>query len=735
MTTIIKSLSIAIFLGFIGIVYHQTGFAATERDRGTSTLLEAMGVMKAARLISYHTCFSSIYFPSWVVMGLTVGNGLFAQTNLRLIVVWFVLTGWACSSWSVFMGSFFKRPQLSGVTATVITMGFGVLAQVMPNLSNGAVIILSLLFPSANFVFVSIQLGWFETDDKGGSLFGGAPLQDSALPCIAMLGLLVVQIIGYLLLAAVVEKYLYGTGSGDHKLTVDPNNSVELRGFTKRYAPSIIGKILSGGKKETVTAINALDLNVREGQVLVLLGANGSGKTTTLEAISGLAKVSEGDILINAAGNGHIGICPQKNVFWDELTVGEHIYFWNRLKCPGDSNETLQALLADCDLTPKKSAFSRNLSGGQKRKLQLAIMFTGGSIICAIDEVSSGLDPMSRRKIWDIILAARGERTIILTTHFLDEADLLADDIAVLSKGTLKCQGSAVELKARLGGGYRVNVPKSDAPELEGIPTKKMYDQTVYNVPDSTAAGRVVDHLESLGVEEYRVSGPTIEDVFLKVAEEAAELQSDEAAGEGVNLYAGKRLGIMQQTWVLFRKRLTILRRNYFPTLIGIAIPLVVLGLSMKFLKKYDGSPCNAKPDVTQSYEFKLNSGYSYSDPLIGPRSQFEGLAITKQLYPHYVDTISEFNDYIKANYSSLQAGGLFVNEKGNPRATFAFEANLGILVPMVLQSFADNIVLGQAVDANYAEFDVPWRLQDPNALLFVVYVYSSLYPPEYLLF
>ncbi|RJE17063.1 ABC transporter, partial [Aspergillus sclerotialis] len=112
-------------------------------------------------------------------------------------------------------------------------------------------------------------------------------------------------------------------------------------------------------------------------------------------------------------------------------------------------------------------------------------MFTGGSSVCCVDEVSSGLDPISRRKIWDILLAERGSRTILLTTHFLDEAELLADNIAILSKGVLKAQGSSVELKHRLGSGYRVhrpNVPGS-APvsdrQLEGIHKEVHLDETV----------------------------------------------------------------------------------------------------------------------------------------------------------------------------------------------------------------------------------------------------------------
>ncbi|KAH0613686.1 uncharacterized protein H6S33_005572 [Morchella sextelata] len=758
MTAITDYISIAIFLSHVGIIYHHTGFQATERERGISTLLEAMGVSKAARLISYHLSFSSLYIAGWVVMGFTIGNGVFANTNIGIIIVWYLLTGWACASWSIFASSFFKRAQLSGISTTIVTLIFGIIAQVLNKSSTGAVAVLGLLFPSCNFVFMAVLLGRFEKERQGASLLRAPPNQESNLPGIALFVFLIVQGIGYIILGALVEKSLYSTSGSDHKPTTDPANAVELRGFTKRYVPSFIGNILSGGRKETVTAVDRLDLNIRQGQVLVLLGANGSGKTTTLEAISGLSKVTEGEILINAGGNGHIGICPQKNVFWDELTVEEHVRYWNKLKSSGDTKEELARLIAECDLTPKKRAFSRNLSGGQKRKLQLAIMFTGGSNICAIDEVSSGLDPLSRRKIWDIILRARGERTIILTTHFLDEADLLADDIAVLSRGTLKCRGSAVELKNRLGGGYRVHLPTCDGPELEGVPTKRLYDQTVYNVPDSSAAGRVVDALEAQGTVDYTVNGPTIEDVFLKVAEETSGLQKDakEAQGEGddgVELFPGKRLGIVKQTFVMFRKRLTILRRNYFPIFAATVIPIIAVGVTMIFLKGYDRATCSNADTISRgdtyslTFDVDLNivlgpreaiSGFNISSYIEGDSSSSNGITVTfNDANISFVNTFPDFTQYIRTNYSDVSPGGFFINNNSDTQATYAYLGNRGIRNSMIVQNVVNNLVFGQRVSASYAEFDIPWRPEQGLTLQFLVYtgLVFSVFPAFFALY
>ncbi|CUS09342.1 unnamed protein product [Tuber aestivum] len=760
MTAITEYIGIAVFLGHVGIIYHQTGFQALERERGISSLLESMGVSKCARILAYFLSFSWVYFPGWVLMGLTMARGVFATTNAAIILIWFILTGFSCASFSIFASSFFKRTQLSGISTTLVSIFIGIVAQVCHKSSSGAVVILSLLCPSSNFVLMAIIFGRFEKNEQAASLTRSPPDQPSTVPAIVLFVFLIVQIIGFALGAAYVEKWLYGTESAGHRSSnpalIAPGNAVELRGFTKRYKPSILGNLLAAGKKETVTAVNKLNLDIRQGQVLVLLGANGSGKTTTLEAIAGLAAVDEGEIRINTGKTGGIGVCPQKNVFWDELTVEEHIGIWNKLKCEGDSKETLRQLLRDCDLLIKKKAKSSTLSGGQKRKLQLAIMFTGGSNVCAIDEVSSGLDPLSRRKIWDIILAARGERTIILTTHFLDEADLLADHIAILSKGTLKCEGSAVALKSQMGGGYRVHVPR-DSPEVSGVSTKRLYDQTVYNIPDSASAGELVDKLEVLGVTEYHVSGPTIEDVFLKVAEETADIQdqqlrqspSTEAAdkeSEDVNLYTGERLGIFKQTWVMFRKRLVIFKRNYFPIVAAIIIPIIAAGLTMIFLRDYDKASCS-NSDQTSTADVEHLTFNTKFNVTLGPQTNFstqvlETLAsvmlpagdgggtqnetlmqsLTDSL--HFVDSFDDFKNYIKLNYHNVTPGGLYLGGGDlSTNATIAFRGDGNVRNALIAQNLIDNLLLGQKIATQYVEFDFFWPDGTELTLQFVVYM------------
>lgn len=338
---------------------------------------------------------------------------------------------------------------------------------------------------------------------------------------------------------------------------------------------------------------------------------------------------------------------------------------FNRLKniTNSDSKAQIRDLVKACDLDKKLNEKSKTLSGGQKRKLQLAMMFTGGSRVCCVDEVSSGLDPLSRRKIWDILLAERGARTFLFTTHALDEADVLSDQIAVLSRGNLKAAGSAVELKHRFGGGYRVHIHKSSKfvtpPEFDHIRCSVFYDQTIFQLQDSAEAAQFIGGLEKQGVRDYEMNGPTIEDVFLRLAEEGKEHSSEQQAlvldvetrtevpkresllfhssseskteNEASYLLRGKGSTLVRQTWILFRKRIRILSRNYLPYWAAILVPILAAALVTLFLTGFDGLTCSPgelanNPRVVSLASLDFFWGLMVP---VGPSSQF-----TSELFP-----------------------------------------------------------------------------------------------------
>uniref|UniRef100_A0A3Q1GN98 ATP binding cassette subfamily A member 7 n=1 Tax=Acanthochromis polyacanthus TaxID=80966 RepID=A0A3Q1GN98_9TELE len=228
----------------------------------------------------------------------------------------------------------------------------------------------------------------------------------------------------------------------DH-IEAEPSNlilGVSIRNLVKIYK--------KGGK----LAVNHLNLKFYEGQITSFLGHNGAGKTTTISTLG---------IFPNYFHIFSVCLCSPLPV---RLTVEEHVWFYGRMK--GLSEEQVKAeldtLLDDVGLLHKRHDQTKNLSGGMQRKLSVAIAFVGGSKVVVLDEPTAGVDPYSRRGIWDLLLKYRKDRTIILSTHYMDEAELLGDRIAIISQGKLCCCGSPLFLKSRLGSGYYLTVVKRE---------------------------------------------------------------------------------------------------------------------------------------------------------------------------------------------------------------------------------------------------------------------------------
>ncbi|NXX79042.1 ABCA1 protein, partial [Urocolius indicus] len=225
-------------------------------------------------------------------------------------------------------------------------------------------------------------------------------------------------------------------------------------------------------------AVNKLTLNFYEGLITPFLGHNGAGKTTTMSILTGLLPPTSGtayvldmDIRTDIDSiRKTMGTCPQHNVLFDILTVEEHIWFYGRLKGLSEERvkEQMEQLIQDMGLPHKRQEQTRNLSGGMQRKLSVAIAFVGRPRVVILDEPTAGVDPYSRHSIWELLLKYRKGRTIILSTHYMDEAELLGDRIAIISQGQLCCYGSPLFLKAKRGTGYHLTLVKREPVGMSG---------------------------------------------------------------------------------------------------------------------------------------------------------------------------------------------------------------------------------------------------------------------------
>jgi ABC-2 type transport system ATP-binding protein len=216
------------------------------------------------------------------------------------------------------------------------------------------------------------------------------------------------------------------------------------------------------GRDGPVHAVSGIDLEIRTGECFGLLGPNGAGKTTTVEILEGLNQPTSGDVEVlglrwardASAIRERIGVTLQETRFPDKETVRELLTVFRSFYRSGLSSDEA---ISRVSLESKANALIEQLSGGQQQRLAVAIALVGDPELLFLDEPTTGLDPQSRRQLWDVIrdLRERG-RTVLLTTHYMDEAERLCDRVAVIDHGKIIALGSPRELIARLGGDHIV---------------------------------------------------------------------------------------------------------------------------------------------------------------------------------------------------------------------------------------------------------------------------------------
>jgi len=289
-------------------------------------------------------------------------------------------------------------------------------------------------------------------------------------------------------------------------MTSDGSPAIEVSGLRRRY-----------GDHE---AVRGIDFTVARGEVFGLLGPNGAGKTTTVEILEGYRERSAGDVRVLGLDPGRrsrelrsrLGIVLQSTGIYRHLTVREAVAHWATLyPAPRDVDE----VIAVAGLEEKADARTRTLSGGQGRRLDLALALVGDPELIFLDEPTTGFDPAARRAAWDTIRSLRDlGKTVLLTTHYLDEAQALADRVAIIKDGCILAEGAPHELGVGGGGErYRVTWRGADGSLEEretADPTALLHELTA----DAMARG---ERLEDLSV-----TRPSLEDVYLELTAEAA---------------------------------------------------------------------------------------------------------------------------------------------------------------------------------------------------------------------
>jgi ABC-2 type transport system ATP-binding protein len=288
--------------------------------------------------------------------------------------------------------------------------------------------------------------------------------------------------------------------------------TVGVRGLTKRYG--------------RVTAVDDVSFDIEEGEFFGILGPNGAGKTTTLEIIEGLREADSGEVTLlglspwprNPAILPKIGVQLQASSFFERLTTREQISTFASLY--GVSASRADAMLETVGLTDKAGARTEKLSGGQRQRLSIACALVHDPEVVFLDEPTAALDPQARRNLWDLLGTLNDSgRTVVLTTHYMDEAEVLCDRVAIMDNGRLLELDAPAALVRRLNAPVRISVEKSaigpdDARRITGVDDvlQDGVSLTLVSRDPSNVLATLADREALAGLQ---VRGATLEDVFL----------------------------------------------------------------------------------------------------------------------------------------------------------------------------------------------------------------------------
>jgi len=366
------------------------------------------------------------------------------------------------------------------------------------------------------------------------------------------------------------------------------SSAIEIRGLCATFK--------RGGR--ALHAVKCPWYRVGKRQLFALIGPNGAGKTTIINMLTGFLPPAGGNALVFGETVAHssgmdkirrlMGVCPQFDILWSMLSAKEHLELFGTIK--GIKVDSLGAeadkRIEEVRLTESAHQSAGALSGGMKRRLSVAVALVGSPEVVYLDEPTTGMDPINRRHVWDVIEAAKQDRSVVLTTHSMEEADILGDRIGIMAKGRLRCLGTSVRLKTRFGEGYKVSVSCGDnmGPDSRSCQAVKTlfreWFQTEVNeetkaymhfgVPAAGDAKMVAfftgveEQREALGITDMQLSMSSLEDVFLRVVTES-ELEEARnnnkttavtlSTGESVDIPLGYKSNITSERGVTFNVR------------------------------------------------------------------------------------------------------------------------------------------------------------------------------------
>uniref|UniRef100_A0A8B9KFP4 Cholesterol transporter ABCA5 n=1 Tax=Astyanax mexicanus TaxID=7994 RepID=A0A8B9KFP4_ASTMX len=581
-------ISIYLVLAFTPFVSFLIVNVAAEKEHRLKDTMSMMGLYDTSFWLSWGLLYAALVTTMSVLMAvIAIWTPLFSNSNFLIIFLLIFLYGISTIFFSFMLTPLFKKPKFASTMGSMLTLVFGCLSLftvLMRDFPQSAVWLLCLLSPSAFSIGIA-QVVYLEAQGDG-AVF--STLANGPHALYVPLLMLFLDCILYLLLAIYLDQVMpgefgmrrsviyflkpsYWSTRSKRYVEVSSVYEVEVNGTpmadesVEPVSPEFRGKEAIRicnirktykEKDSTVEALRGLTFDIYEGQITALLGHSGAGKSTLMNILCGICPPTEGSATIYGSPVAEIadgaemkqlvGICPQFNIIFDVLTVEEHLRIFAAIKgiLPSEIDSEVRKVLKDLDLEKIMDAQAKNLSGGQKRKLSVGIAILGDPKILLLDEPTAGMDPVSRHQVWTLLKNRRAGRVTVLSTHYMDEADILADRKAVISQGQLKCVGSSLYLKTKCGVGYHLRMSVTEVCEVDSLASlvkqhvpkaqlsRQQEAELTFTLPFEsmeTFPGLFaeLDCRPDLGIINYGVSMTTLEDVFLRLEAEAEVDQAD----------------------------------------------------------------------------------------------------------------------------------------------------------------------------------------------------------------
>ncbi|OMH81975.1 ABC transporter A family member 9 [Zancudomyces culisetae] len=475
-----------------------------EKEERILVMMQMNGLKNKAYYLGHYlhflvlTVVSSIVF---LVSGIAFKLEMFTETSKALLIV-LLFVWWNLQiAISFFFSTFFNNSRVALVITNLIVFWGVVIDATVTFIFDTTIPIPYLLWPPfAMYRAIAALNNAAVSTERPGYTFSDVVSGDVVFNCLIAMAIewLVLLVLSFYLMNVLPGKYgvkrpwhfpITDLFRKEDEIPEDPGalDEEELKledqdvknersriidGKYPRDSPLIlrrVRKVYPGGK----LAVKDISFAISKGDIFGLLGPNGAGKTTLISMLSGLYKVSGGVAKLSGFNvttetkqvYRHIGICPQHDILWDDLTIAEHLYFYARLKgIPArEERQVVEKIIKDVDLYSKRNALSKNLSGGQKRRLSIAISFVGNPSVVFLDEPTTGLDPEVRRTVWNVINRNKVGRTIVITTHSMEEAEVLCTKIGIMAHGTMRCFGTQLRLKQLYGSGFLLMASADEA--------------------------------------------------------------------------------------------------------------------------------------------------------------------------------------------------------------------------------------------------------------------------------